>query len=589
MQPDQIALVAARDLGARGSRTEVSGADPTACPSPAARAVLAAVPLWWAHRAQAVGLSGRWTNVYDALDLPPHPWTDDVDPGLPDGLERWGPHELGAAYVAALDSAVRSRHGRHYTPELLATELWAMTRRTLGRRKPQAEPLPGLVRDPASGAGSLLIPAVREHLTASLVRRAEPRVVLAGLPHVIEAIDTDPAAVWLANVILAAEALPILAKVPERQRRPLPQLARVGDGLDPDLAPARAVLMNPPYGRVRLAPEDRARFASTLYGHANLYGLFLAAALESLDPTEGVLAALVPTSFTSGLYFRNLRAELSRTAALRSAAFVSDRGGVFAGVLQETCLAVFSRRRSRRTDITAINGEARSSVARVPTPRGSGPWLLPRHSGDAPAAAAASLMPLTLGEAGWSASTGPLVWNRRRADLHDESGPDRAPIVWAADLDGGKLHQDAARDNFRYFSLSKPSDRQVMVLSEPCVLVQRTTSPEQRRRLVAIELDQTSLDAMGGRVVVENHVNVLRPRPAMASVVGRRLLAHLLASPTLDRIMRCMSGSVAVSAFELESLPLPGLETLTEWDKLASQDPDALDDAIARAYQPRPA
>jgi adenine-specific DNA-methyltransferase len=347
--------------------------------------------------------------------------------------------------------------------------------------------------------------------------------------------------------------------------------------------------MNPPYGRVRLGPEDRERFASILYGHANLYGLFLGAALDTLDPVDGVLAALVPTSFTSGLYFQNLRAELSRSAPLREASFVADRVGVFAGVLQETCMAVFTRRRTRRTDITAVSGAVRSSVARVPTPRGSGPWLLPRHSADAPAAAAASVMPLTLRSAGWSASTGPLVWNRRRADLAHDLGPDRVRIVWAADLDGGVLHQDPARDDHRYLRLSKPSDMKVMVLAEPCVLVQRTTAPEQRRRLVGVELDEAGLAAVGGRIVVENHVNVLRPRADGPHLIGHRLVAHLLASTTLDRIMRCMSGSVAVSAFELESLPLPAPETLLEWDNMAGRDPDALIDAVSRAYRPGPA
>lgn len=83
--------------------------------------------------------------------------------------------------------------------------------------------------------------------------------------------------------------------------------------------------------------------SSAAQAHANLYGLFLAAAVENLDE-RGVIAAVVPTSFTSGLYFRNLRAVLAKTAPLTETAFAADRSGVFAGVLQETCLAMFSRR-----------------------------------------------------------------------------------------------------------------------------------------------------------------------------------------------------------------------------------------------------
>lgn len=302
VQPEMVAFTA-RDLGARGSRGEVSDADPGSWPSAAARAVLSAAAPWWKARAEGAGLTGRWLDVHQAVAQPAPAWLILTGADLPDrfgDVARWDAHELGQAYVGALDPGVRARHGRHYTPQDLADELWAMTRRQLGCKTPAAVALDGLVRDPASGTGALVLPALREHLAASINSRAEPRVVLSRLANTIEAIDTDPAAVWLANVLLAAEALPVLARVPAAHRQPLPALARIGDGLDPALRPARVVLMNPPYGRVRLSDADRQRFAASLYGHANLYGLFLAAALETLEDKGGVLSALVPTSFTAG-------------------------------------------------------------------------------------------------------------------------------------------------------------------------------------------------------------------------------------------------------------------------------------------------
>lgn len=329
----------ARDLGARGSRTTVADSDPASVLPATALAVLAAIPAWWEARARAAGLTGHWLDVYSAIDAiaPDHVG----DGSSPLDLRKYTSPELGAAYVAGLTPEVRARHGRHYTPPELADHLWAMTRKSLGHRRP-ARSLAGLVRDPASGAAALLLPALREHLRALV--RADARVVLAGLPNVIEGIDADPAAVWIANVVLAAEVLPVLASVPTARRRPLPELARVGDGLRPTTTPARVVLMNPPYGRVRLSPHDRDRFARVLYGHANLYGLFLCAGLEGLD-RQGVLGALIPTSFTTGRYFSSLRAEMTRVAPLRDATFVALRDGVFAGVLQETCLAVFTKRK----------------------------------------------------------------------------------------------------------------------------------------------------------------------------------------------------------------------------------------------------
>lgn len=171
MQPGQIALVTARDLGARGSRSQVGSAEPRGTPVERGAGGVGGRAVVVGTAGDAVGLTGRWSNVHTGLELPPCPGADGVAVAPPVGVERWEPHMLGAAYVSALDPGVRSRHGRHYTPDTLATELWAMTQRALGRRTPPAAPLPGLVRDPASGAGSLLIPALREHLTASLVRR----------------------------------------------------------------------------------------------------------------------------------------------------------------------------------------------------------------------------------------------------------------------------------------------------------------------------------------------------------------------------------------------------------------------------------
>lgn len=562
-----------RDLGARGSRAAVADVDPSMLTERAA-AVLAAVPQWWSERATEAGLTGRWLDVTWAVDAPA-PSLGGVEPA------DWVPsaasgEALGGAYVEALTTQVRSRHGRHYTPGDLAEHLWAMARRAMGRPA-RATRLTGLIRDPACGAGALLLPAVREHVIASV--KTEPAVALAGLPNLVEGIDSDPAAAWLASVILAAEVLPLVVAAPTARKRPLPALARVGDGLGPFEAKAAAVVMNPPYGRVRLTDEERRRWEHVLYGHANLYGLFMGAALEQLD-ADGVLAALVPTSFTSGLYFSRLRETLSERAPLRETTFVAARGGVFNGVLQETCLAVFTGRRARRTTISSMNGHV-SEVARVKSPRGPLPWLLPRRGDDAPTAAAAADLPLRLSDVGYRCSTGPLVWNRRSDDLHARNAEGRVPVIWAADIDGGELHRDRARDRLRHLTL-RPGDEKVLVLDRPAVLVQRTTAPEQTRRLVVAELTPDGLAEWGGRVIVENHVNVLRPTVTQP-LVTRRVLAAILATDTLDRVMRSLSGSVAVSAYELEALPLPPAEVLQGWDDLPA---DRLRKAVADAYRP---
>lgn len=580
MPPTAMQLRLARELGARGSREPISGADPAGPITPAVADVLAAVPAWWERRARACGLTGRWLDVAEAIDAP-LPAEADALSEAAKVLEQATADELGSAYVLALDASVRARHGRHYTPPDLAAQLWRMTRTALGHVRGKPAPLTGLIRDPACGAGALLLPPLREHLQASA--HADPRLTLAGLTNAVEGLDLDPSAVWVATVVLAAEALPLLAATPAARRRPLPALTRVGDGLAPRWDRlASAVVMNPPYGRVRLSEVDRERFAHVLYGHANLYSLFMAAGLDQLA-ADGVLAALVPTSFTTGRYFTNLRRELARVAPLREATFVEERDGVFSGVLQETCLAVFSKRKARATKVASMNGRV-VDVAKVRSPRGQAPWLLPRRSDDAPVAAAAASMPLSLAGSGWRVSTGPLVWNRRRDDLYREGdgGRRRRMIVWAADLDGGTLHRDAQRDAMRFIELNGERDAS-LVLSSPALLVQRTTAPEQQRRLVCAELTAEDLADWGGAVVVENHVNVIRPREGGRLLVSQATLAAVLSTKCIDRVVRCLSGSVALSAYELEALPLPEASTLEAWEALRGDD---LERAVTAAYRP---
>ncbi|WP_350352348.1 Eco57I restriction-modification methylase domain-containing protein [Microbacterium sp. A8/3-1] len=535
--------------------------------------VLTSVRGWWAHRAARAGLSGPWLDPQHAIAAQ-EPVFDEVA-DAPDLHERSG-HELGQAYVQTVSPASRVQHGQHYTPADLADHLWSQTRVALGW-KADYNRLPGLIRDPAAGSGALLLPPLREHLHATTTDDAS--LVLNGLPQLIEGVDQDAHAAWVGSVILAAEMLPTLARVPEKHRRPLPGLVRQGDGLDPDLAPATIAIMNPPYGRVSLDPATRQRFAHAVYGHANIYGLFMAEGARNLTP-DGVLSALVPTSFAAGLYQHRLRGYLSEHAPLRSVAFVQDRSGSFTGVLQETCLAVFQRRRHRKTAVGRVNGHI-ESVASIAPPRGENPWLIPRDPADAAIAAAAAQLPLTLSAAGYHASTGPLVWNRRRDDIHAKPAKSRRPILWGADIEDGEVHRSTSRDSQRYLTIHSDRDANVMTLSEPAVLVQRTTAPEQTRRLVPAELTAKKLDELGGSVVVENHVNVLRPT-MLVPLLSRATVARVLATRTLDRLMRCLSGTVAVSSYELAALPLPSAEVLASWEQLQGEE---LERAVAKAYR----
>ncbi len=152
--------------------------------------------------------------------------------------------------------------------------------------------------------------------------------------------EVDPFAAWMPQVVLDV-ALSDLCREAGVQ---LGSVVRVCDSLEQVPAGERfdLVVGNPPYGRVTLSPPMRRKFRRSLFGHANLYGLFTDLALRFTRP-GGVIAYVTPTSFLAGEYFKALRGLLGREAPPASIGFVGKRKGVFADVLQETLLATYRR------------------------------------------------------------------------------------------------------------------------------------------------------------------------------------------------------------------------------------------------------
>jgi adenine-specific DNA-methyltransferase len=190
---------------------------------------------------------------------------------------------------------------------------------------------------------------------------------------------------------------------------------------------------------------------------------------------------------------------------------------------------------------------------------------------------------------GYSVSTGPLVWNRFKKQLREKEGGDKAvhPLIWAEAVtaDGKFIFRAKKKNHVPFFKLERGDDW--LLVKDACVLVQRTTAKEQARRLIAAELPIAFVQQHNG-VVIENHLNMIRSRenPRVPAAV----VAAILNSVVLDQVFRCMNGSVAVSAFELEALPLPDAAELEILKQLIRQgaDRDSLEAECVRLYGERP-
>jgi len=491
-----------------------------------------------------------------------------------------GAHAISVTYTAMLPGELRARYGIYYTPPALTRRLIAMA------SEAGVDWTTCRVLDPACGGGAFLAPAALRILEA--LPGCEPTILLQNIGNRLRGFEIDPFAAWMAQAFLEIA----LDDVCRSAGRRLPELVTTCDSLTQEANGERfdLVIGNPPYGRITLPPDLRQRYRRSLYGHANQYGVFTDLALRWTAP-GGVIAYVTPTSFLAGEYFKALRALLAREAPPVAVDFIADRRGVFEDVLQETLLATYRRDGSADTArvhyiLVDTEGSAAISEAgdfRLPADP-SKPWLLPRVPEHAPLIARLADMPARLEDWGYKVSTGPLVWNRHKDQLRARPGRNAYPLIWAEAIAGpGRFMFRAEKRNHKpYFEVRRGD--QWLTIDRPCVLLQRTTAKEQSRRLIAAELPESFIREHG-LAVVENHLNMIRPLNG-APMVSPAAVAAFLNSEIVDLAFRCISGSVAVSAFELEALPLPSVKQARALEGLLARGakPATIESAIRAMY-----
>lgn len=195
---------------------------------------------------------------------------------------------------------------------------------------------------------------------------------------------------------------------------------------------------------------------------------------------------------------------------------VEKRSDVFLDAVQDACFIVLRKRpvpvidpppHTPTSGVLTHDGFLRDSgVMTIPTDEG--PWALP----DVGATGTTAERPgRSLRDMGWRATVGNLVANREAERMHCDPAPGRLPLIWAAcvqgdgtfDFDRGRLSRQAKGMAFVTLSAGVAG-----VVEGPCVVVQRTSSRSQGRRLVAAAIpDEFFVQYRGA--VGENHTLML--------------------------------------------------------------------------------
>ncbi|TXG97464.1 HsdM family class I SAM-dependent methyltransferase [Pseudomonas asiatica] len=542
------------------------------------------VQSWWRSLAGSSGPMAELREhieAFEMVELPLH--AIDLATSIGEIASRFdtetAAYEIGLIYTAMLPSEHRGNYGVFYTPPALTERLIELVTIAGVNWKTSR------VLDPACGGGAFLAP-IASRVIAEL-GKSEPEKIINNIASRLQGYEIDPFAAWLSQVALDAVVLPIAKLAGKR----LPVLVTVCDSLrkSVDAESFDLVIGNPPYSKVKLDSGVRELYKRSLYGHANLYGLFTDLALRNVK-SGGIIAYVTPTSFLAGVYFKNLRKVMGGNAPLVMIDFVETRKNVFDDVLQETALAIYKAgEKSSSVLVSEISldsdGLVISNVATVELPEEcSRPWIMPRNKSQGAIVGNMAKMPSRLADWGYTVSTGPLVWNRHKPQLAFSPGKNRYPLIWAeAITSDGRFVFRAEKKNHAPFFSYEPGNES-LIITRSCVLLQRTTAKEQARRLIAALLPTEFVEKYGA-VVIENHINMIRPLidnpPVSAEVVSA-----FLNSRAADAAFRCVSGSVAVSAYELESLPLPSPKALAPLKKLVAElaSKEAIDAACDKFY-----
>lgn len=447
--------------------------------------------------------------------------------------------------------------------------------------------------DPACGGAAFLAPIALRMRTALVAQGFTALKVLKHIEKHLSGCDLDKTLCELSKHFLC---MALHAEIQKTGYIPLFNVHAANSltALGACLGTVDVIVCNPPYRKMTAEEVKplRGEYEDVIEAQPNLYCLFIGLCVRLLR-IGGRAALVTPTSFLSGQYFGRLRKFLIRNTDVEHIGMVSDRQGVFIDVEQETALTVLRRRAEEdrtqvRANVSVVSGAGRyTSVGECTLPNAGAVWPIPRSVEDVVLLKTATLSRFRFSDYGYRVRIGAYVWNRDKRPKFDSLQEARKvkattamPLMWSRDIVPGgivRLEDTSAYDGEHRF-VDLGVKEHTSVITSPCVVMQRVTSNDQPRRLVAAAVSPGVFDTYGG-FIGENHVVIIEAvsdKPALPPTK----LAKLLSAHAVERYFRCISGATNVSAFELNQLALPDPQALR--DALANGGP--MEEAVRMAF-----
>lgn len=362
-------------------------------------------------------------------------------------------------------------------------------------------------------------------------------------------------------------------------------------GAEPNPLKYDMVIGNPPYMKIaKDAPEAKA-MSDICYGAPNLYFLFAAMGMFDLC-SNGELVYIIPRSWTSGAYFKKFRQKFLKDGILEHIHLFVSRDKVFENesVLQETMIIKVRKATTIPENIVITTTQSNKDFSNKTTfeavyntvVSGEDKYVYSvTNEQDVETLELLNRWTNTLPSIGLKMKTGLTVDFRNREVLRNVPEDQAIPLFYSQHIQDGKVIFPIGKEN-EYIVTNQAG------LLQPNVnylFVKRFTAKEEHRRLqCGVYLARKYPDY--SKISTQNKINFIGGLKELSECIVYGL--YVLFNSTLyDCYYRILNGSTQVNSTEINSMPVPPLESIEQMGKALIKSRDMTEtrcDQILRSF-----
>ena len=308
------------------------------------------------------------------------------------------------------------------------------------------------------------------------------------------------------------------------------------------------------------------------YGAPNLYFIFAAMGLSNLD-ADAEMVYIIPRSWTFGAYFKRFRQYFLTEGKLEHIHLFVSRNKVFdkEDVLQETMIIKVRKTDIIPEEITITSSKSSrdfDNLTSLTVPytlvvSGNDYYVyLVTEEKDIAVLKQLHKFKKTLPEIGLKMKTGLTVDFRNREILRDETEEGAIPLFYSQHIKHGEVQFPIKKEN-EYIV----TDQKGLIQDNRNYLfVKRFTAKEEKRRLQC-GIYLSNKYPQYKKISTQNKINFIDGITTEISECLVYGLYVIFNSTLYDEYYRILNGSTQVNSTEINSMPVPDLESIQEMGK----------------------